>query len=250
MWSDVSRGDADAWRAVINGEVAPTPEAIEYLEAAYLAEVAFTDHQIGRLMSMLENHGLFDRATIILVADHGELLGEGGYFSHGCRLDPELTEVPLVIKWPGQAAPQRDDRLTSQVDLFPTVLAALGVSPISCDGLPIGRERESGSDGRSVVFMEEHENRIHPLFEFMKIASHIYGLQELGRRQIVWNGGSVCSEQSPGRWQDVACRVSWQQRLEELAAIAALPVGTDSSSTEGGLTQEMRAKLEALGYIR
>lgn len=250
VWRDVARGDAGAWRAVINGEIASTPEAVEYLTAAYRAEVAFMDHQIGRLMSTLEDHDLFDRATIILVADHGELLGEGGYFSHGCRLDPELTEVPLVVKWPRQTTPRRDVRLTSQVDLYPTILGALGISTIRSDGLPIGPEQPVAADERSTVFMEEHENRIHPLFEHMKIARHLYGFQELGRRQIVWDGGSACSERSRGGWRDAACRVSWQRRLEELATIAALPVGTDPLSADAGLTKEMREHLEALGYIR
>jgi hypothetical protein len=250
VWSGVAGGDSDAWRAVINGEVAPSLEAIEYLEAAYRAEVAFMDHQIGRLMSALEDRGLFHRATIILVADHGELLGEGGFFSHGCRLDPELTEVPLIIKWPGQSAPERDDRLVSQVDLYATVLAALGVTASPRDGLPIGLTERAAFDARSTIFMEEHENRIHPLFEHMMVAPHIYGLQRRDWRQLVWDGGSRCSEQGPGGWRDSQCRVTWQQRLEELAAIAALPVGTDLSAADVGLTKEMREHLEALGYIR
>jgi len=250
VWNKVSEGDGEAWRAVVNGEVEPTPEALEYLEAAYLAEVAFTDHQIGRLISNLVEHDLFDSSTIIVVADHGEFLGEGGFFSHACRLDPELTEIPLIIKRPGQSVPKRDDRLISQVDLFGTILDALGVASSPRDGYPIGPGNRTAFDERAPVFMEEHENRIHPLFPHMAIAPHIYGLQHREWRQLVWDGGSSCFDRDDGSWRDKACDVGWQRRLAELAAVAALPVDTELSTGDVGLTDEMREHLEALGYIR
>jgi len=250
VWNRVSQGDSTVWRAVVNGEVEPTEAALEYLRAAYLAEVAFLDHQIGRLVSALEAHGLFEQSMIILVADHGEFLGEGGFFSHACRLDPELTEIPLLIKWPGQSTGQRDDRLVSQVDLFGTILDALGLALPPRDGIPLRSADRETFDRRATVFMEEHENRIHPLFKNMEIAPHIYGLQQLDVRQIVWDGGSTCSQGGSGSWSAAPCAVGWQQRLEELAAVAALPVDADLSSGDVGLTDEMREHLEALGYIR
>ena len=250
VWNQVSEGDSAVWRAVVNGEVEPTPAALEYLEAAYHAEVAFLDHQIGRLISMLEEHGLFEQSTIILVADHGEFLGEGGFFSHACRLDPELTEIPLLIKWPGQSVGTRDQRLVSHVDLFGTILDALGIAAPARDGLRLASGDPSAFDRRATVFMEEHENRIHPLYANMKIAPHIYGLQQRDRRQIVWSGGSECAQRSTGEWSSSECEVGWRQRLDELAAVAALPVETDLSAGDEGLTDEMREHLEALGYIR
>jgi len=249
-WEGISQGDSAGWRAVIGGEIAPTPAAIEYLKAAYQAEVAFMDHQIGTIMSSLEERGLFDDATIILVADHGEFLGEGGYFSHGCRLDPELTEIPLIIKRPGQTSPDRDDRLVSQVDLYGTVLAALGIQGSPRDGIPIAEDNRAAFDARSTVFMEEHESRVHPLFENMAVSGHLYGLQQLEWRQIVWDGGTMCADRSVGGWIASACQVGWETRLEELAAVAALPVDSDLSVGDVGLTDEMRKHLEALGYIR
>jgi arylsulfatase A-like enzyme len=250
VWNRVSEGDPALWRAVVNGEVEPTTDAIAYLKAAYLSEVAFMDHQIGRLISALVEAGLFDRSTIILVADHGEFLGEGGFFSHACRLDPELTEIPLLIKWPGQTTAERDHRLVSQVDLFATIVDALGVTASPRDGIPLRGSDLSAFDRRTKVFMEEHENRIHPLFENMTIAPHVYGLQERERRQLVWSGGSICYDRSAGGWRPAECEVGWQQRLDELAAVAALPVETEFSAGDVGLTDEMREHLEALGYIR
>jgi arylsulfatase A-like enzyme len=249
-WEGISKGDSAGWRRVITGEIPPTPAAIDYLKAAYQAEVAFMDHQIGTIISSLEERGLLEDATIILVADHGEFLGEGGFFSHGCRLDPELTEIPLIIKWPGQTKPERDDRLVSQVDLFGTVLTALGIEGSSRDGIPLARDNREAFDARATVFMEEHENRVHPLFENMAISAHLYGLQQLDWRQLVWNGGSLCADRSGEGWSASDCQVDWETRLEELAAVAALPTDHGPSMGESGLTEEMREHLEALGYIQ
>jgi len=249
-WDRVARGDNAAWREVIGGAIPSTPDAVAYLTAAYRAEVAFMDHQIGSIMDSLESRGILDAATIILVADHGELLGEGGFFSHGCRLDPELTEVPLIIKWPGQSTAGRDHRLVSQVDLYGTVLAALGIDGSPRDGIPIGGDNRDLFDARETVFMEEHESRVHPLFENMAIANHIYGLQQLDWRQLVWSGGTSCADRSAGGWIDSGCVVDWETRFEELAAVAALPTDHGPSMGGSGLTQEMRERLEALGYVQ
>lgn len=249
-WEQLSRGDAATWRAVVNGEVPPTADALAYLEAAYLAEVAFMDHQLGRVFAKLVEKDLYESSTIILVADHGELLGEDDFFGHACRLDPELTEIPLIIKWPGETTSKRDDRLVSQVDLFGTVLDALGVEAPSRDGIPIRADNRSVFDGRTTVFMEEHANRIHPLFDYMAIAPHLFGLQTLDWRQLVWNGGTLCYDRDPAGWTESSCDVEWQQRMEELASVAALPVGEDLMPDDAGITDEMREHLEALGYIR
>ena len=250
VWSELVAGSDDALRRLIVGDAALTPEGLEYLRAAYLAEVAFMDHQLGRLFDLLEGHGLLDPALVIVVADHGELLGEGGFLSHCCRLDPELMETPLIIKWPFQTEGRRAARLVSHVDLFATILAAAGLEVIPRDGLALAPEDSSGPSDRSVVFMEEHESRVHPLFANMMVAPHLYGLQQLAWREVVWEGGGSCAAGGPGSWQEAACRVSWADRLAELGELATLPTDHGVGSHEGLLSDAERQNLEALGYVR
>ena len=64
------------FREIVYSEVEVPEAALDYLRAAYLAEVAFMDQQIGRLVRTLRERKLYDNATIVLVADHGEFLGE------------------------------------------------------------------------------------------------------------------------------------------------------------------------------
>lgn len=68
-----------------------------------------------------------------MVADHGELLGEGGRLTHSYRLDPELVEVPLLLKAPGQRRGRRAAGVVSVADLFPTLLAPAEAGELSDD---------------------------------------------------------------------------------------------------------------------
>jgi arylsulfatase A-like enzyme len=251
VWSELAArsGGEGALRRLIAGEAELTPDGIAFLRAAYLAEVAFMDQQIGRLMAVLDRHGLLEPALVILVADHGELIGEGGFLSHGCRLDPELMEVPLIIKWPGQRQGHRAPQLVSHVDLFATMLAAAGLEVITRDGLPLSSGDMSHLDGRTRVYMEEHESRVHPLFENMMIAPHLYGIQQAGWRELLWEGGASCATGGPGSWHGAACAVGWEERLAALGSLVSLPADRGVSSAGEQLSDAERQSLEALGYV-
>jgi arylsulfatase A-like enzyme len=250
VWSELVAGSDDAFRQLIVGDAELTPDGLEYLRAAYLAEVAFMDDQLGRLFDMLDGYGLLDPALVIVVADHGELLGEGGFLSHCCRLDPQLMEVPLIIKWPFQTEGRRTSRLTSHVDLFATMLAAAGLEVVERDGLALSSGDPSSLEGRDAVYMEEHESRIHPLFENMMIAPHLYGIQESGWREVLWEGGGSCATGEPGVWTRAPCVVPWAERLAELGELATLPADHGVSAAGEQLSDAERRSLEALGYVR
>ncbi len=250
VWSDLTRGDGEAWRMVINGEAEATSDAIAYMRAAYLAEVAFMDHQIGRLMDLLEEGGLYDLATIVLVADHGEFLGEHGFFSHACRLDPELTRVPMIVKWPGQTEGEVVTALVSLVDLFPTLTRLAGVSTSPEDGVLLDVSLRKMLAVRDTVLMEEHEMRIHPLFDNMRIAPNVFGIQNPDFRQVVWKGGLTCTRLETGRWVDARCSAGWQDTLALIEALIVPQAGVSGDDVGHELGDAMRQRLEALGYVR
>jgi arylsulfatase A-like enzyme len=249
VWRGLTEGRTEAWGRLIVGEGEVTPAALEYLRADYLAEVAFMDAQIGRLLEALDRRGLYDPALIVFVADHGELLGEGGLFSHCCRLDPELVWVPMMIKWPHQDEPRRVGELVSHVDIFVTALEAAGIDGPSRDGLPLGRADLEHLRRRRDVFMEEHESRIHPLFENMMLARHMYGIQQLRWREVVWEGGMLCQEEEGG-WHDAGCSADWAERLSWLGSLVDLPQDEGVSHSADTLSDDERAKLKALGYVQ
>ena len=78
----------------------PAPFAAAHTDTPYDGEVAYTDAAIGRLFEWLKARDLFSLSTIIIVADHGESLGEHGERTHGTFLYDATVRVPLMVKLP------------------------------------------------------------------------------------------------------------------------------------------------------
>lgn len=248
VWRALAAGEDEGWRAVGRSEAPATPEGLDYLRGAYDSEVAFMDAQLGRLFQALARYGLFDRALIVIVGDHGELLGEGGYFGHSGRLDLELTQVPLIVKWPRQSEGRRSGALVSGVDVFPTLLAAAGLEPPPSDGTPLDPESIAEAR-RPQIFSEEHESRVHPLNPRLKISSHVYVVQRRDFRQTVWEGGSECQRRGAGGgWQSVPCGTDGPTVLGYLEKILAARTRGEVEDA-GAVSREVEESLRALGYL-
>ena len=114
----------------------------------YAAEVHYFDAHLARLLEWLRQAGWYDEALIVFTSDHGESLGEGDHwFCHGEGLQREVVRVPLLVRFPGGAlpgrsptAPARDSGLAGHVDVWPTVLASLGVAVPPRRGHSLWRE--------------------------------------------------------------------------------------------------------------
>jgi arylsulfatase A-like enzyme len=96
----------------------------------YYAMVENLDHNVGRLTQTLREQGLLENTTIVLTADHGELLG-----SHGLQAKQrpweESAGIPLIVSGAaarGNLGAAVDDPVCTE-DLFPTLLGVAGLSP-------------------------------------------------------------------------------------------------------------------------
>ncbi len=99
-----------------------------YEGGSYDAEIARSDDIVGRLIARLKELGIYDRAMIVFLSDHGEGLWQHGEDQHGILLYREALQVPLMIKLPG--AERRGEsvaRPAALADVTPTILAALGI---------------------------------------------------------------------------------------------------------------------------
>jgi tetratricopeptide (TPR) repeat protein len=104
----------------------------------YDADVAASDRIVGTLLEHLRKTGLYDRALIILVSDHGEGLMEHGEQEHGVFLYREDLHVPLMVKLPAGRKRGSSDALAELIDVAPTILEAAGVSrPVSMKGVSL-----------------------------------------------------------------------------------------------------------------
>jgi choline-sulfatase len=137
---------------------AVTAEVVAQVVAAYDAEIAYADHQVGRLLSHVEQAGLGRRTVIVVVGDHGESMDElliryGYAFDHGEFLHAHQLRVPLIVLVPGGDEGIVHQQPVSLIDLAPTLLDLLGVP------LP------SRMTGRSLLpLMEEKSVTPSPVF--------------------------------------------------------------------------------------
>lgn len=131
-------GDRNPERTTI-----PPPVDRPWFAALYRAELAYTDRQVGRFLDGLRDLGLADDTVVAVVSDHGEEFwdrldqeGRLGYETnsdHGHTLYQELVRVPAMVRIPGrQPAAMREP--AQLVDLFPTLLRAVGVEPPASQG--------------------------------------------------------------------------------------------------------------------
>ncbi|OFW00428.1 MAG: hypothetical protein A3I61_04810 [Acidobacteria bacterium RIFCSPLOWO2_02_FULL_68_18] len=63
-------------------------------DAAYVRQVEYVDRIVGDLVAVLERAGVYDRTTLVVLADHGYRFG-------GRERDP--LHIPFIVKKPGQA---------------------------------------------------------------------------------------------------------------------------------------------------
>jgi arylsulfatase A-like enzyme len=247
LWRSILGGDGAAWTRAVIDDIPFPAAALAAVNAEYRAEVAFMDEQLGRLLDSLRQHGLWDEALIIAVADHGELLGEHRVLGHGGRLDPELVEVPLIVKFPHQRQAAAVDDLVSIVDLFPTMLEAAGVPAPPSDGLPLPRRDGRDAARRELVFSEEHAMGIHKLFGRLLVADDLYGIERRAQREVVWRGGHDCFTLGSSGWAAGACVASSPLTLvEEHLQPPRLLAGQQVPD----LGEEEMERLKALGYAR
>jgi len=94
--------------------------------ASYLGLVSFMDAQVGKVLDALDASGLREETLVLYLSDHGDNLGARGMWNKSL-LYRESTAVPLVLSGPG--VPRRHCVTNaSLVDVFPTVLDAMGVA--------------------------------------------------------------------------------------------------------------------------
>ncbi|MDX6663427.1 MAG: hypothetical protein QOG09_1529 [Solirubrobacterales bacterium] len=101
---------------------------VEYGRQRHLMQAMFTDRLLGELIARMKKVGLWDRAMLVVTADHGSSFIPGQQ-----RRDPqpatmgEIAPVPLFVRLPGQGAGRVDDAHRCTTDILPMIAAELRV---------------------------------------------------------------------------------------------------------------------------
>jgi lipoteichoic acid synthase len=108
------------------GPFPDSEEATQYLNALHYGDAA-----LGTFLEALRRRRLDTNTLFIIYGDHGEAFGQHeANFGHTLFVYEENVRVPLLIAMPGaRHEPRRVHRIASLIDLAPTVLDLLGLTP-------------------------------------------------------------------------------------------------------------------------
>ena len=247
-------GDPVQLWAIRNREVVPEARDLEHLRAEYEETLAYADHAVGGIRERLERAGLWDRALVALVSDHGEgFLEHQGKdhagMGHGSTVYDEMVRVPLIVKLPRGAGPAGavQAQLVASHDLLPALAELVGA--VAPPGAPAAARA-----GRPFVIShsESHEKR-------RLVAT--WGLRD-ARWKLVETAGRPPElydlEQDPGERHDLAA--AQPERVEAMRTVLAASSGVDlgtgagaQAAVPGGEAEnpgELDEQLRALGYVR
>ncbi|HLN58906.1 MAG TPA: sulfatase-like hydrolase/transferase, partial [Thermoanaerobaculia bacterium] len=138
----------------------PEPYKSRY-PVAYDGEIARADEIVGDFLQLLKTRGLYENAVIVFLSDHGEGLNDHGEEEHGVLLYREAIRVPLFVKLPrSRRAGETVTAPAGLIDVFPTVVAALGLKPpAGLAGIPLLAGGEAAGSRR--VYSETLYPRLH-----------------------------------------------------------------------------------------
>ena len=107
----------------------PEPYRTQYRNHPYDGEIAYADHELGRLITWLKRNQLYDRTAIVFLSDHGESLGEHGEQEHGFFVYNSTARIPLIVKPPAGSGfrPGRVSRPVQTTAVPSTLLRLAGI---------------------------------------------------------------------------------------------------------------------------
>jgi choline-sulfatase len=141
----------------------PEPYASRYRGHEYDGEIAYSDELVGRFFDVLKRKGIWDRALVIVLSDHGEGLGDHGEDEHGIFLYRFALEVPLMVKLPkGDRAGASVGTPVQLSDVFTTIVEAAAIPDVT---VPAGTvsllDVAAGARPKRTIYAETLFPRIH-----------------------------------------------------------------------------------------
>jgi choline-sulfatase len=126
--------------------------------AAYYGLVSWLDHNVGRILTALDDVGLTNNTRVIYASDHGDNLGARGLWGKS-NLYRESVDIPMIAAGPGFELGCCDTPV-SLIDLSVTLLDCFGLDPAKVLPEANGRSLHSiarqPSDASRIVFSEYH----------------------------------------------------------------------------------------------
>ena len=223
----------------------PSPYAEQYKDNLYDGEIALVDHELGRLLDVVEELGLTGRTLVVVVGDHGESVGWRWEAAHGHLVYDTTVQVPLLMRCGDRlGGGVHLTRRVTQVDLMPTILSLLGVTgPEGMDGVDL----TAATDVERAVFVEN----VQALMEYgWAPQAAVYD----GKYKYIYGPNPELYDLSADPLETEDLHASQPQVAAALRAKLADLFGSDldtalSPTPTYTPTEVELAKLQGLGYV-
>lgn len=250
-------------RAYDVGEYDIDEREFELLEGLYKGELAYLDAKIGEFADALKDAGEWEDTVLIVCGDHGENVGDHGFFGHQYNVYDTLLHVPLVIHGGAFEPATGEDELVQLLDLFPTLLDLAEADAPAAREQAQGRSLLADEPARESVVaeyvspqpsMEQLEERFGEIPE--ELYEYDRSLRTLRTEEYKLIRGSDGTEELYDVEQDPEERFNIASTEPEIAGelAADLDDWLDSfeHTEEGGeveMTDATKGRLRDLGYL-
>jgi len=130
--STLSRASQTAFGVQFGRQLTPDEydEIRQPIVDMYDGGVRYTDELVGKVIDLWRERGTLDHTIVVVLGDHGEMVGEHGAFGHVSSMYQPGVEVPLAFRYPPKIpAGSVVEPTVSTVGVFGTLMDLLGQSP-------------------------------------------------------------------------------------------------------------------------
>jgi arylsulfatase A-like enzyme len=233
------------------------PDAENIKQRIYDAELAFTDDSFGHLVETLKESGQYENTVIVVVADHGQGLGDHEWMLHRL-LYQEQIRLPLILKGPGVDPGRRVPDLVRSVDILPTLVELLNLEfdTSKLDGKSLGGLMRGESEPARWAYAEQLNAWDHNSFvtQSRPLDSLLYSVIESDWKLIYRDSGPDQSllfrlSSDPGELENLFGSPEGAEALQELDARLQGDTMFRREPFEGETDAEVEERLKSLGYV-
>jgi arylsulfatase A-like enzyme len=177
--------------------VAETPEQVEHLRYQYTALVSMCDEYLGRVLDMMDELDMWQDTMLIVITDHGFLLGEHDWWAKCVQPFYNQVAHPPLFIWDPRCGCQNERRqsLVQMIDIPATLLEYFDVeSPANMQGVPLKETIASDAPAREAALFGQHGLHVNctdgryvymraptnpenePLYDYTLMPTHMRGL--------------------------------------------------------------------------
>lgn len=219
----------------------------QYPGKPYDAAIAFTDQQIGRFLAAVRKKSPAEKTIIVLMADHGESLGEHGEFNHGIFLYDSTLRIPWIMTGPGIPKGLRVSQQVREIDLLPTILNLTGVQiPRTVQGTSL----VPTFSGKQVPTRYSYEETLYPKLNLGW--SELRGIHTAHWMYVRAPRPELYDlDRDPGEINNVidAHPKEYRELEEQLKILSDAGVGEQETVVANQMDNETMKKLQSLGYV-